>query len=79
MLLNMPHLNYDSSNFQGQRSPRILKPSSPCPISVYTCIYEISHHPGPFIKENKQEAQGLGPLLDKIEDNDHIKLDNIEI
>ncbi len=27
----------------------------------------------------KQEAQGLGPLLDKIEDNDHIKLDNTEI
>ena len=25
----------------------------------------------------KQEAQGLGALLDKMEDNDHIKLDNI--
>ncbi len=27
----------------------------------------------------QQEAQGLGALLDKMEDNDHIKLDNIEI
>ncbi len=27
----------------------------------------------------KQEAQGLGALLDKTEDNDHIQLDNIEI
>ncbi len=27
----------------------------------------------------KQEAQGLGALLDKLEDNDHIKLNNIEI
>ncbi len=27
----------------------------------------------------KQEAQGLGALLDNMEDNDHIKLDNIEI
>ncbi len=27
----------------------------------------------------KQEAQGLGVLLDKMEDNGHIKLDNIEI
>ncbi len=26
-----------------------------------------------------QEAQGLGALLDKMADNDHIKLDNIEI
>ncbi len=29
--------------------------------------------------KNKQEAQGLGALLDKMEDNDHIKLDSIEI
>ncbi len=29
--------------------------------------------------EEKQEAQGLGALLEKMEDNDHIKLDNIEI
>ena len=27
----------------------------------------------------KKEAQGLGALLDKMEDNDHITLDNIEI
>ena len=27
----------------------------------------------------KQEAQGLGALLDKMEDNDHTKLDNTEI
>ncbi len=27
----------------------------------------------------KQEAQGLGALLDKVEANDHIKLDYIEI
>ena len=27
----------------------------------------------------RQKAQGLGALLDKMEDNDHIKLDNIEI
>ncbi len=27
----------------------------------------------------EQEAQELGALLDKMEDNDHIKLDNIEI
>ncbi len=27
----------------------------------------------------KQEAQGLGALLDKMEDNDHIKLGNIEV
>ncbi len=26
-----------------------------------------------------QEAQGLGALLDKMKDNEHIKLDNIEI
>ncbi len=29
--------------------------------------------------QEKQEAQGLGALLDKMQDNDHIKLDNIEI
>ncbi len=29
--------------------------------------------------QSKQEAQGLGALLDKMEDNDHIKLDNIEV
>ncbi len=77
----MPHLNYDSSNCSKVRDrPAFWNlVAHACPISVYTCIYEISHHPGPFIKENKQEAQGLGPLLDKIEDNDHIKLDNIEI
>ncbi len=28
-------------------------------------------------RTSKQEAQGLGALLDKMEDNDHIKLDNI--
>ncbi len=28
-------------------------------------------------QKQKQEAQGLGALLDKMEDNDHIKLDNI--
>ncbi len=27
----------------------------------------------------KQVAQGLGALLDKMEDNDHIKLDNIHV
>ena len=27
--------------------------------------------------EVKQEAQGLGDLLDKMEENDHIKLDNV--
>ena len=27
----------------------------------------------------KQEAQGFGALLNKMEDNGHIKLDNIEI
>ncbi len=27
----------------------------------------------------QEEAQGLGALLDKMEDNDYIKLDNIEI
>ncbi len=32
-----------------------------------------------MIIEQKQEVQGLGALLDKMEDNDHIKLDNIEI
>ena len=30
-------------------------------------------------KKKTQEAQGLGFLLEKTEDNDHIKLDNIEI
>ncbi len=30
-------------------------------------------------KKKKKKAQGLGTLLDKIEDNGHIKLDNIEI
>ncbi len=29
--------------------------------------------------EYKQEAQGIGALFDKMEDNDHIKLDKIEI
>ena len=35
----------------------------------------------PYANENgkKQEAQGLGALPDKMEDNDHIKLDNIDI
>ncbi len=28
---------------------------------------------------SQQEAQGLGTLVDKMEDNYHIKLDNIEI
>ncbi len=32
-----------------------------------------------FGKDYKQEAQGHGALLDKMEDNDHIKLDNTEI
>ncbi len=27
----------------------------------------------------KQEAQGLGALLDNMEDNDHIELDNIDV
>ncbi len=27
----------------------------------------------------EQEAQGLGALLDKMEDNDHIKLDNRDL
>ena len=27
----------------------------------------------------KQEAQGLGDLLDKMEDNDHIKMDNRDL
>ena len=31
------------------------------------------------VEKRKKEAQGLGALLDKMEDNDHIKLDNIEI
>ena len=32
------------------------------------------------VNENgKKEAQGLGALLHKMEENDHIKLDNIEI
>ncbi len=31
------------------------------------------------ISYETQEAQGLGALLDKMEDNDHIKMDNIEI
>ena len=29
--------------------------------------------------KNKQEAQELGSLLDKVEDNDHIELHNIKI
>ena len=29
--------------------------------------------------DGQQEAQGLDASLDKMEDNDHIKLDNIEI
>ena len=29
--------------------------------------------------KKEQETQGLGALLDKMEVNDHIKLDNIEI
>ena len=29
--------------------------------------------------EVKQEAQGFGALLDKMEENDHIKLDNVQI
>ena len=36
----------------------------------------VSHKTSPNLK---QEAQGLGALHDKMEDNDHIKLDNIEI
>ncbi len=32
-----------------------------------------------FYYKISQEAQGLGALLDKMEDNDHVKLDNIEI
>ena len=31
------------------------------------------------VQRNKQEAQGLGALLDKMEDSDHIELVNIEI
>ncbi len=31
------------------------------------------------IKEREQEAQGVGALLDKMEDKDYIKLDNIQI
>ncbi len=31
------------------------------------------------VRSFKQEAQGLGPLLDKMEDNDHIKMDNIDV
>ena len=30
-------------------------------------------------RTTKQEAQGLDALLDKIEDNDRIELDNIQI
>ncbi len=30
-------------------------------------------------EKKKKEAQGLGALLDEMEDNDHIKLDNLEI
>ena len=37
-------------------------------------ISEIQGH-----QKSEQEAQGLGALLDKMEDNDHIKLGNIEI
>ncbi len=39
------------------------------------------HKDSPPLPKNKknQEAQRLGALLDKMEDNDHIKLDNIEI
>ena len=29
--------------------------------------------------ENKQDAQGLGALLDKMEDSDYIKMDNTEL
>ena len=32
-----------------------------------------------YLSNNTQEAQGLGALLDKMADNDHIKLDNIEM
>ena len=32
-----------------------------------------------FVTVFQQEAQGLGALLDKMEDNDQIELDNIEI
>ncbi len=34
---------------------------------------------GKILVEVITQAQGLGALLDKMEDNDHIKLDNIEI
>ncbi len=33
----------------------------------------------PLSIEEKQKARGLGALLDKMEDNDHIKLDNTDI
>ena len=41
---------------------------------IHCVIYLHQFHP-----KYKQEAQGLGALLDKMGDNDHIKLDNIEI
>ena len=36
----------------------------------------IHHMTVTFQRVLKQEAQGLGALLDKMEDDDHIKLDN---
>ncbi len=45
------------------------------PIVIFKCRFK------KFLLCNitKQEAQGLGVLLDKREDDDHIKVDNIEI
>ena len=46
----------------------------------YRSIGELRRRSVSLNRYNKsQEAQGLGALLDKRADNDHIKLDSIEI
>ncbi len=41
---------------------------------------EIQEHcESSHIRSTEQEAQGLGALLDKMEDNDHTKLDNCSV
>ncbi len=51
-------------------------------VNILTCLLfyvDQRNRPPPKKKKRKQEAQGLGALLDKMEDNDHIEMHNIII
>ncbi len=45
----------------------------------FEVLAPIGTHVNMVNTKTKQEAQGLGALLDKMEDNNHIKLDNIDL